>query len=155
PGTGAQDTTDKKHADASVEIAQSDAFVFCARFTMTVARLGGWDATVVGPTLMFWRAVESSSPFDHNILIGDVDVTRGWAASPTGTAQYVDGAANGIGLGNVCSVLRDTSPFIAVHGYHHDGDVDASRFDDLLVVPFEIPADWAPDIYAFADDNAL
>lgn len=124
---------------------------FEVTFTSRMRRRGGWDPTATGWTVLVWKQLSvgdggDGTTYHHHIATGDVAVVRGAAANPAGVAQYLDGVAGNASMGNWLSV--SAAGLIAVHAYDNAGSAGGYNFSDLVVLPFAMPAAWAPQFFA-------
>jgi hypothetical protein len=116
---------------------------------------GSWGATK-GWTLAVFKRV-SGSWVDH-LATGAVVVVRGESTNPTGVTQYQDGvAAPTAGMGEWIDVADDGD--VGIYGYDEDGAGAAFAYDELLVLPFSLPAStmatWAAQLAAYRASYAV
>lgn len=109
----------------------------------------GWTPET-GYSVFAWRkflAAETYAAGWHGVaLVGNVTFFRGVSANPAGVNQYVDGVLDNLANLGRCFGVANADPYVSLHGYKTDNSASAVEFDDLLVLPFQVPALWVPSI---------
>ena len=147
-GAGVWSSTTGFHGDGLL-IGSASSFGVALANKLNVPN--GWDATK-GWTIGFWSyrtVVADGVPADgwyFYLASGAITYIRASAANPVGVTQYRNGVAGSFSLGSVIGVGTTTS----ISGYTLNNVATAAYYDDLFVLPFEIPAEWATMLYAFA-----
>lgn len=155
--TSLANTAAAKYGADCLGVASGEKFAFLQR--NRVGRYANYAPTQ-GWTHIFWAYLTNASGetagadgWYHHILKGSVSHDGASGANPAGVTQYQSGVtttnkgrlitADGIkfGLWGKRATVADTSA--------------QKDYDDWLVVPFEIDASWAPQIYSFAGSYPL
>lgn len=148
--------TGGKHS-ARVSVVDGEYLGWVLANRMSQPDGNAWTATS-GFTLMCWRkdpsfeALGDGATFHHYVVTGAVHHTRGASADPAGFTQYRNGAAGSFGVGEWIAMLA--GGIVRLNGWANTGDAEPIEFSDVVILPFEIPASWVPQIYSYADAYA-
>lgn len=122
---------------------------------------GDWGATK-GWTLAVFKKTSvgdggDGTTFVDHLATGNVAVVRGAAANPAGVTQYRSGVAGSWSMGNWISVDADGD--VGIHGYSNANVATGYDYDELLVLPFQLPATlmatWAAALATFRSTTAV
>jgi hypothetical protein len=158
-GSYTQSATDGKHG-GRLSVSSNNHIAYALEDELGVP--GGWFP-VKGWTVICWKrltttddGIGGAGAYYHHIATGAVAVTQGASANPADVTQYRNGVAGSYSMGNWLQVLDGE---VRLYGKDNDGTNNAKDYDELLVLPFALPAAvadaWAASIYAFMDAHAV
>lgn len=160
-GVGPSSTTGCTQSASGGKYAGKLAITSTNRFEVSLAkrmaRKGGWNPTSHGWTVSVWKKLSvgdggDGTTYHHHLATGSVAVVRGASANPAGVTQYRGGVVGAFAMGNWLSV--SAAGVVAVHAYTNAGAGAAYDWSDLVVLPFQVPAAWTPDLYTWLSARA-
>lgn len=126
----ALDGTEYKHAASGISVTAGNAFGATAVYS-----------AAVGCTLMFWYEVTAGAGFTHYITTKQRDLnTYYWTNGATKTAgtPAPTGLSTSIGSGDFSLGMAAATRYL----------------DEVVLLPFVIPDDWASSLYTFHNSGA-